>query len=105
MQHVQFLKQFEWILLDKPPVWDEFVKSARILIEKGIFPAEKHQRLFHNYGVLSANMNEAQIAENNEKKLKIGARWVNFFKKCAKEGYNCDELIHIVSYVLSIPGK
>lgn len=68
MQHVQFLKQFEWISLDRPPVWDDIDKSARILIEKGIFPAEKHQRLFHNCGILSANMNAAQIREIKEKK-------------------------------------
>lgn len=105
MQHVQFLKQFEWILLDKPPVWDEIDKSARALIEKGIFPAENHQRLFHNFGILRANMNDAQIAENKHEKLSIGDRWVKFFKKCANEDYNCNELIRIVSYVLTIPGK
>lgn len=104
MQHVQFLKQFEWILLDKPPVWDEIDQSARILIEKDIFPAENHQRLFHNYGILRAIMNDAQIAENEREKLSIGDRWVKFFKKCAKEDHNCNELIRIVSNVLTIPG-
>lgn len=43
MQHLQFLKEFEWISLDKPPLWSEIDKSAQILIDKGIFPAEKHQ--------------------------------------------------------------
>lgn len=105
MQHLQFLRQFEWISLKKTPEWNEIDKSARVLIDKGIFPAEQHQRLFHNFGILSANMNEFQIAENNKEKLKIGDRWVKFFKKCAGEGYNCDPLIRLVSYVLSIAGK
>lgn len=74
MQHLQFLKQFGWILLDKPPVWDEIDKSARGLIEKGIFPREKHQQLFHNYGILSANINDAQIAQNKEMNLTVSER-------------------------------
>lgn len=105
MQHLRFLKQFEWMSLSKPPVWDEIDKSARYLIEKGIFPAEKLQQLFHNYGILSANINNVKIAEHNEKKLTVGERWVDFFKKCSEEDYNCDAMIRIVCYVLSIPGK
>lgn len=105
MKHLQFLKEFAWISLDKPPVWSEIDKSARTLIEKGIFPAEKHQQLFHNCSILIANINSIKIAENKEKKLTIGERWVDFFNKCDKEEYNCDALIRLVSYVLSIPGK
>lgn len=105
MQHLRFLKQFEWISLNKPPVWEKIDKSVRVLIEKGIFSAEKHQQLLHNFGILSANMNTVKIAENNEKKLSIGQRWVDFFKKCKEQDYNCDALIHLVSYILSIPGK
>lgn len=105
MQHVQFLKQFEWVSLDRPLVWTEIDQSARVLIEKGIFPAEKHQQLFHNFGILNANVNEVQIAENKANKLKTGERWVNFFKKCDEQNYKCDALIQLVSYILSIPGR
>lgn len=105
MQNLRFLQQFEWMSLNKPLVWDEINKSAHHLIERGIFPAEKHVQLLHNYGILNANVNNVKIAEYNEKKLTIGERWVDFFKKCSEQDYNCDALIHIVSYVLSIPGK
>lgn len=105
MQHVQFIKQFDWISLDKPIEWKKIENTAKTLMEKGVFPTEMHQQLCKNYGVLNANINTAQIDEFNQKKLSIGERWVQFFKKCAEESYDCRPLALIVSYILAIPGN
>lgn len=102
---MQFVKQFDWIALDKPVEWNDLNKTAGLLMEKGIFPAEMHAKLCSNYGVLNANVNAAQIAEYKEKKLTVSERWVGFFKKCAKEGFDYKPLAIIVSYILTIPGN
>lgn len=104
LQHVQFLKEFNWFSLDNTPEWSEIDKTARLLIEKGFFAKEKHQKLFHNFGMLKACMHNDQILEYSKRKLSIVDRWVDFFKKCAKEYYDCEPLITIASYVLTIPG-
>lgn len=104
LQHADFLAEFNWIALNKTPEWDEINKTARLLIEKGLFAKEQHQKLFHNVGVLKASMHNDQILEYSKQKLSIVDRWVHFFNKCAKENYDCEALITIVSYVLTIPG-
>lgn len=104
LQHVQFLKEFNWVSLDKTPEWSQIDKVARQMVEKGLFEKDQHQQLFHNFGVLEASMNKDQLNDYCERKVSIVDRWVEFFKKCDKENYNCKPLIRIVSYVLTIPG-
>lgn len=101
---MQFIKEFDWIALDKPVEWGQIDATARMLMEKEIFLSEMHRQLCSNYGVLKAHMNEAQIGEYKDKKLTIVERWVNFFKKCDREGYDFRPLALIVSYILTIPG-
>lgn len=105
LQHMQFVKQFNWITLDAPVEWTDLNKTAQLLTEKGIFPAEMHPKLLSNYGVLKANLNAVQIAEYKSQKLTVSQRWVEFFKKCAKEDYDYKPLAKIVSYILTIPGN
>lgn len=95
-KQVQFVKQFDWILLNEPVEWSSLDKTTRMLMEKKIFPEDMHQQLCNNFGVLKASVNEAQIAEFDDKKLTTGERWVHFFKKCAEEEYNYDALALIV---------
>lgn len=104
LQHVQFLKEFNWISLDNSPEWNDIDKTARLMMEKGLFAKEDHQKLFHNFGILEATMNKDQILKYTNRKLSIVDRWVDFFSKCADENYDCGPLITIVSYVLTIPG-
>lgn len=103
--HMQFVKEFNWITLDEPVEWNKLDETARMLMKKEIFPAEMHQQLCNNYGVLKATVNAAQIDEYRNKKLTVGERWVDFFQKCAKENYNYVPLALIVSYILTIPGN
>lgn len=63
-----------------------------------------HKDICSNYGVLKATVNAAQIEEYKMKILTISDRWVDFFKKYAREGYNYKPLATIVSYILIIPG-
>lgn len=102
---MQFVKQFDWILLNEPVEWEEIDKAVRLLMAKKIFPEEMHQQLCNNFGVMKANINEAQKQEFNENKIKVADPWVYLFEKCAKEDYNYAPLALIVSYILAIPGN
>lgn len=81
LQHVQFLKRFSWISLNETPEWVDVDRTARLLIEKRIFQKDQHQELFHAYGYMKANMNEAQIADYKKRNVTVSERWVEFFKK------------------------
>lgn len=105
LKHMQFVKEFDWITLDEPVEWNKLDKTARSLMEKEIFPAEMHRQLCSNFGVLKATVNAVLITEYKDKKLTISERWVDFFKRCEKEGYDYAPLALIVSYILTIPGK
>lgn len=104
LQHARLLNDFSWIALAAPPVWNDIDKTARALVEKGVFQAENHQKLFHAFGYLKAYVNEAKITEFDATKMSISDRWVDFFRKCDKDNINVEELDRIVSYVMAIPG-
>lgn len=78
-KQMQFVKQFDWILLNEPVEWDDLNKTARMLMEKKIFPEEMHQQLCNNFGILKASVNQAQIIDFNDMKLTVSERWLHFF--------------------------
>lgn len=103
LQHTQFLKEFHWITLDKPIKWTDVNKTALLLIDKGFFKSENHQKLFHAYGFFKRYANEIKIAEYEKEKMKISDRWRDVFAALKKE-VDCEPLIDLVSFVLTIPG-
>lgn len=112
MKHTKKLAEFNWVLLESVPKWNDVDKSSRILIEKGMFDSEKHQKLFHAFGFLEKYMDEGRIngivqLENkkNEKPKSIEKHWVDFFNAMDNLGIDCTPLDEIVSYALAIPGN
>lgn len=109
LKHTERLAEFNWILLDCVPKWNDIDKSSRILMEKGMFDSQNHQSLFHTYDTLKNYMNEEKIAEFKNQKSKtpksIATIWVEFFKAMENLSIDVTPLAQIVSYALSIAGN
>lgn len=113
MQNTKHLAAFDWVLLQKIPEWNDIDKCCRILIEKGLFDVQKHQKLFHAFDYLKNYMDQEKIDqirnEKNDKKIKkkkfIATYWAEFFTAMENSSIDCTPLDEIVSYALSISGN
>lgn len=115
MKHTEKLAEFSWVLLETVPKWNDVDKSSRVLIEKGMFDSNKHQKLFHAFGFLEKYMDEDRIKEivqhkvkklkRNEKRKSIAMYWVDFFEAMEKLAVDYTPLDELVSYALSNPGN
>lgn len=105
------MSDFNWVLLNNVPEWNDIDKSCRILIEKGMFDSQKHQQLFHNFDYLKKYMDEERINQfkvknsKTNKPMPIADRWVEFFNAMENLAVDCSPLAEIVSYALSMPGN
>lgn len=109
MQHTEKLADFNWVLLESVPKWNDIDKSCRNLIEKNMFDSQNHQKLFHTFDFLKNYMDEERITQFRSQKSKkphsIAQHWVDFFKAMENSSIDCTPLEQIVSYALSIPGN
>lgn len=105
MVHTEFLKQFEWISVERIPEWSAINDCAKYLIDRSLFDPRNHQQLFIEFSLVKAYFNEEKVKQLNEKKIKSEERWTLFFRDTKLETSNsCDSLATLVSFLLTLPG-
>lgn len=98
------IEHLDWILLDKPPTWNEVNKSCHELIEKNLFAKNQRQKLFITFELLKSFVTREKVESWNGNKTDVDDRWVEFFRSLESK-QDISSLSSIVEYALCIFGK
>lgn len=96
---------FAWIGLDIVPEWEYVEASAKYMTEKNKFDLLSNDNdLFDQFSCLKKYVTDAKIQSWEENCTTVDQRWVEIFGHFSKNKIPFNNLLHMISFVLCLPG-